>query len=497
MMIELRVLTGARAGHRARFEDGAITLGRHPQVDLQLDPEIDRDVSSRHAELRIGTDGTLSLADLGSTNGTFINGVRAEGTETLRDGDVLQLGGEGPKIELRRISSGRSGIDKAGASDKASVGIAIDDFGASTGAGGEGAIDTFGASAGASAGGAIDQRRESGSAAPRRPTTERVAIAVEQQLSKFRVYGYVALGLLAMGLIGSYWAGSRASAAEVAEMRRMLAGYDSTTQLLRHQLQGVSDTAAIARLNRANDSLRAVAAQASQGSATARAEVRQQVSRWRDGATAMSQVDLPAINDRNAPAVAFLVAEVNGKALGGTAFAVTTNGLMVTNRHLVRSADGMPASRLAVKFRDRSEWMVARVVRVAAGEDDDLALLELEDGVRVPAVAGIAQGGGPMREGAAVVTIGYPLGRSTRMDGPDGDAFVAKTSLYPGTVSKSLPTLLQVAAFAGHGSSGSPVFDAAGMVTGVVWGGPRESGGQLVYAVPAARVDALLRMHRR
>ena len=96
-----------------------------------------------------------------------------------------------------------------------------------------------------------------------------------------------------------------------------------------------------------------------------------------------------------------------------------------------------------------------------------------------------------------MVTIGYPLGRSTRMDGPDGDGFIAKTTLYPGTVSKSLPTLLQVAAFAGHGSSGSPVFDAAGMVAGVVWGGPRESGGQLVYAVPAARVGALLELHRR
>ena len=78
------------------------------------------------------------------------------------------------------------------------------------------------------------------------------------------------------------------------------------------------------------------------------------------------------------------------------------------------------------------------------------------------------------------------------MDGDDGDAFIAKTSLYPGTVSKSLPSLLQVAAFAGHGSSGSPVFDAHGQLAGVVWGGPRESAGQLVYAVPAERVRLLI-----
>lgn len=469
MTIELRVLTGARTGHRARFEGHSITLGRHPQVDLQLDPDRDRDVSSRHAEIRIGGDGALSLADLGSTNGTFVNGVRAEGEQVLRDGDVLQLGASGPKVEVRRVG----------------------------GAAGEGvrdSADSPGTSAGPGAAAGTEDDGMSRSPA-RRPTSERVAIAVEQHMSRFRVYGYAALALLAVGLIGSYWAGARASAAEVAEMRRMLAGYDSTTFLLRQQLQGIADTAAIARLNRANDSLRAVAAQASQGSATARAEVRQQVSRFRSGASALSQVDMPAINDRNAPAVAYLVAEVDGKAIGGTAFAVTPEGLMITNRHLVRAADGMPATRIAVKFRDQAEWMPAHVVRVAAAENDDLALLSLDDDVRVPSVAGLAAGE-QMREGAPVVTIGYPLGRSTPMDGPDGDDFIAKTTLYPGTVSKSLPTLLQVAAFAGHGSSGSPVFDASGMVAGVVWGGPRESGGQLVYAVPAARVAALLAMHR-
>jgi S1-C subfamily serine protease len=459
MTIELRVLTGARAGHRMRVEGGTVSLGRHPQVDLQLHPDLDRDVSSRHAEVRIGDDDSLFLADLGSTNGTYVNGGRVQGEQVLRDGDVIQLGSGGPKVEIRRV--GAAG-EEPGTADN----------------------DRTDGSSGVVPGGV------------RRPTSERVAIAVEQQMSRFRVYGYAALALLAFGLVGSYWVGSRASAAEVAEMRRMLAGFDSTTQLLRQQLQGVADTGVMRRLNRANDSLRLIAAEASQGSATARAEVRQQVSRLRDGATALAQVDLPAINDRNAPAVAFLVAEVEGRAIGGTAFAITAEGLMVTNRHLVRSAGGTPASRVAVKFRNTGEWLPARVVRVATDSLDDLALLELEDGAGVPSVAGIAPTG-LMREGAAVVTIGYPLGRSTAMDGPDGDGFIARTTLFPGTVSKSLPTLLQVAAFAGHGSSGSPVFDANGLVTGVVWGGPRESAGQLVYAVPAARVTALLEAYRR
>ena len=100
MTIELRVLTGARAGHRARFEGPAVTIGRHPGCDLQLDAQQDLDVSSRHAELRIATDGSATLTDLGSTNGTIVNGARVR-THALRDGDVVQLGVEGPRVEVR------------------------------------------------------------------------------------------------------------------------------------------------------------------------------------------------------------------------------------------------------------------------------------------------------------------------------------------------------------------------------------------------------------
>lgn len=449
MIVELRVLSGARAGLRARFDREVVTLGRHPQNDLALHAELDRDVSSRHAEIRVTPAGEVLLADLGSTNGTLVNGTRVS-THRVHDGDVITLGPSGPKVEVR-------------------LGLAAG--GAAAPAGHEGAASP---------------------APPRQPTTERVAIAVEAHMSKLRVWGLTALGLLAVGVVGAYWAGARTSAAEVAEMRRMLAGYDSTTLLLRQQLRSAADTAAITRLNRTNDSLRAAATVASRGTSDHRAQIRERVSLWREGATAMSQVDLPAINDRNAPAIAYLVSEMDGQALGGTAFAITHGGLMLTNRHLVRTAAGSPATRLAVKFRDESEWISAHVVRTATAEDDDLALIQLDDAGRVPAVAGFTRNAAALREGAPVVTIGYPLGRATRMEGNDGDGFVARTSLYPGTISKSMPTLLQIAAFAGHGSSGSPVFDAEGLVAGVVWGGPRDSGGQLVYAVPASRVQAFL-----
>ena len=268
-------------------------------------------------------------------------------------------------------------------------------------------------------------------------------------------------------------------------MRRLLARHDSSSQQLQARLQGLADTAVLARLQSENASLRTAAGK--EASASDRASVQQRIS----AATALAAVDFSAINDRNSPAVAFLVAEVNGKPLAGTAFAVTPGGLMVTNRHLVKSVDdGAMATRLVVKFRDRQEWIPARVVRVASHEDDDLALIQIEHDEQVPTIAGIATEP-QMREGVPVVTIGFPLAKSTRMEG-EGDNFTAKTTLYPGTVSKSLATVLQVATYAAHGSSGSPVFDSSGRVAGVVWGGPRESAGQLVYAVPASRLREFL-----
>lgn len=51
----------------------------------------DAQVSRRHLELR-GQDGAVVVTDLGSTNGTFVDGVRVDGPTTLHPGDTLVLG---------------------------------------------------------------------------------------------------------------------------------------------------------------------------------------------------------------------------------------------------------------------------------------------------------------------------------------------------------------------------------------------------------------------
>ncbi|UCC88035.1 MAG: FHA domain-containing protein [Anaerolineales bacterium] len=86
----------------------AIHLGRldpasdvFPEVDLSEDSGLERGVSRRHARI-LKREGTVVVEDLGSINGTFINGKRLAPylPEALHDGDQLQLGKLLIEIEL-------------------------------------------------------------------------------------------------------------------------------------------------------------------------------------------------------------------------------------------------------------------------------------------------------------------------------------------------------------------------------------------------------------
>jgi hypothetical protein len=64
-----------------------------PEIDLTEDDILNKGVSRRHARI-LKQEDRVVIEDLGSVNGTFINGKRLAPYlyETLRDGDTLQLG---------------------------------------------------------------------------------------------------------------------------------------------------------------------------------------------------------------------------------------------------------------------------------------------------------------------------------------------------------------------------------------------------------------------
>lgn len=66
-----------------------LTIGRAEDNTLALPG--DEFASGHHARIESQRDGVWIL-DLGSTNGTFVNGARVDGRRKLREGDVVQIG---------------------------------------------------------------------------------------------------------------------------------------------------------------------------------------------------------------------------------------------------------------------------------------------------------------------------------------------------------------------------------------------------------------------
>jgi hypothetical protein len=76
-------------GRRVVLDQDKVTLGRLPECELAL---ADAGVSRRHAEVRRGADNTWLVTDLGSTNGTKVNGLRISSPRQLADGDEIAIG---------------------------------------------------------------------------------------------------------------------------------------------------------------------------------------------------------------------------------------------------------------------------------------------------------------------------------------------------------------------------------------------------------------------
>ena len=85
----LVLYSGSVPGRRYDLHDGTWTLGRSPDCTLPLLESAS--ISRHHAELQVLGD-TVRLRDLGSVNGTQLNGQRVEGPVALKDGDMLCLG---------------------------------------------------------------------------------------------------------------------------------------------------------------------------------------------------------------------------------------------------------------------------------------------------------------------------------------------------------------------------------------------------------------------
>lgn len=88
MLILLRESPGNAPQERWILDKDEFTIGRDARNPIHLP---NRQVSRRHARLKKRDDGFV-LEDLGSKNGTFVNGERIQAPHRLQDGDIVNIG---------------------------------------------------------------------------------------------------------------------------------------------------------------------------------------------------------------------------------------------------------------------------------------------------------------------------------------------------------------------------------------------------------------------
>jgi predicted component of type VI protein secretion system len=86
-------------GREHRMEPGA-TIGREECDIILTDP----DVSRRHAAIRLEGEA-VAIEDLGSTNGTYVNGERIGAPRSLRDGDEVKIGSTVWRVSAPRAAT--------------------------------------------------------------------------------------------------------------------------------------------------------------------------------------------------------------------------------------------------------------------------------------------------------------------------------------------------------------------------------------------------------
>lgn len=178
----------------------------------------------------------------------------------------------------------------------------------------------------------------------------------------------------------------------------------------------------------------------------------------------------------------------------GTGFAVSPTRI-VTNAHVVREAAMDDELRIGIVPSDGDDASYARVIVIDPKRD--LALLEITGALRLPP---LTLAGARESEGAAVVSVGYPMNVDRAQGLEIGDIFrpqptVNSTGFISGQrPSRQFDSILHTAPIA-RGNSGGPLLDQCGRVLGVNSFGAESDGtdAEFYFAVSNRELQPFLR----
>lgn len=474
MTPHLLVRSGGRAGARIPLDSDRIRMGRRLDLEVVLDPERDLEVSALHAELtHVG--GEWFLKDLGSRNGTFLNG-RPLGPQPVRVevGDEIRLGPQGTVLE---IHSPRSRTAAAP-----------------------------GESPGPSRPPGSEDR-------PPGPDTQaRIKIREMSRRYRWGALGLVVLLVLAVGSIlritsqeRAEWARERAELESRADS--LLRVEEEVARSLQAELEELDQA-----LERSRNELRAIREELAAGSAQASAPVEpgetvppsapdtdrtELEQRLREATAALERqqlaasLDFDAIRDANRRAVAMIFAEhPGGEVATGSGFAVEGSGVLLTSRHVLMAEGGQdPPSRIAVQFTDSSQVFPARLLGVSS--EWDLAALQMENlEGEVPVVAGLNLRPDTLSSGTPLASLGFPLGGEVGT--VEGERAPVRPLLSAGVLMGQTAEGMEIQGYGQPGASGSPIFDGSGQVVGILYGGRQAGELRVLLAVPVPAALPLL-----
>jgi S1-C subfamily serine protease len=103
--VRLSFTTGARSGAAFDLPSGRFIVGRSANAQLALP---DAGVSGSHAEIAVEPDGRVFVTDLGSSNGTWVDGDRLTGTWLIGDGTELRFGPVRAVLHVPQAAAARS-----------------------------------------------------------------------------------------------------------------------------------------------------------------------------------------------------------------------------------------------------------------------------------------------------------------------------------------------------------------------------------------------------
>jgi S1-C subfamily serine protease len=428
LKIVVEHLQGSRRGKRQVFQPNPrLRFGRHPDNEVAFDPHRDLDASTRHAELR-QENGAWVLVDVGSSNGTFVNGERVTRVP-IEQGTAIEvefgLGGpfcrvfvgdpEAPPPTIARPPG--AGPHKPGARTVAMmVHRAMEEAHEKHGVG---RSTTFMRSM-------LDQALHR--------STMRFKLAVA-------VFAVILLGTIAFLLV---W-----NAREQAEARRR-------QEDLQAQLDEQQKAAELRK--QADEEARKLAAEGP-GPRIVREN--------RDAVFLLAYVDEDGTTDR-AFCTGFAVGE---RHLATNAHCVVEiERLEREGRRVFAVRNGDPAKRLGVK--DRAKHSGYTGSKVVVSRDVGVVELDASLGARVRLADEAALRN--LTAGSRIFTYGFPgrLADPKRPEATLTEGVIGRITKFSGEVGDFGENLLvQHSAFTSGGTSGSPVFDASGAVIAVNAGG--------------------------